>query len=421
MKKYYTLSFTILFALCCLFKAKAQQYIWTQKANYGGAASAAVAGFSIGNKGYFCGGLNSSNVAQKDVWEYDPGNDTWTQKADAGTLTRYSATGFSIGNKGYLCLGWELIGQNALNDLWEFDPVQNSWSAKSNFSGSARYLAVAFVVNNKAYVGLGYGPVQDDFYEYDPFNDTWTVLTNVFPGGARTSARAFSITYTILGTTYEKGYVTAGSLNPNANTQLANDLWEFTPGSTAGSGTWMAKTNFPGSPRFAPFAFALTNKGYVGGGLGTGQTIYNDFFEYDPVTNSWTPRTAFPGMNKIGAKTFVIGNKAYVGTGQDLSVYYPEFYEYGPDATALPEHFNSNQIQVYTINGNQVRFNFSDLSNLQCTVKIYSIEGKLLKDIENLKVLKFVDVAFEDNPQGIYSYLIYSENKLLKSGKFYFN
>ena len=316
----------------------AQQYAWTQKTDFAGGLRAGCSAFSIGNKAYYSCGLDDALNAYNDLWEYDRANDSWTQKNSLPGSTRYSACGFAIGNYGYVCVGWECYGcpQNTLTDLWQYDPAANSWAAKANFTGSGRYTAIAFVIGTKAYLGTGYSPLMDDFYEYDATTDTWTILANTFPGGARQSATSFSIAFTISGNPYQCGYVCCGALN-NTGTTCANDLWEFTPGAVAGSGTWSQKANFPGIARYAPFAFSINDKGYAGGGLNqTGSTNYfNDFYEYDPVLNSWSIKDSFPGSNRIHPASCTIGNAGYAGTGQFISgTFSDEMWQYAPAGIA---------------------------------------------------------------------------------------
>lgn len=46
-------------------------------------------------------------------------------------------------------------------------------------------------------------------------------------------------------------------------------------------------SDFPGEARNNAIAFVLNGKGYVG--LGTNSTtMFKDFYEYDPATDTWT-------------------------------------------------------------------------------------------------------------------------------------
>jgi len=133
------------------------QGVWTQKASLAGTFRYKAVGFSIGNKGYIALGKFSNNL--KDLWEYDPANDTWTRKADFGGEARFGAFAFTIGNKAYVGGGDAGTAQlpNYKNDFWEYDPALDKWTEKSNFAGGLRCAAVAFCIAGKGYVSMGDG------------------------------------------------------------------------------------------------------------------------------------------------------------------------------------------------------------------------------------------------------------------------
>ncbi len=193
--------------------------IWTQKANFGGAARAGSVGFSIGTKGYIGTGYCNDGTTEfytKDFWEYDPGIDSWSKLADFGGTARGSATGFSIGTKGYIGTG----GDNVtifMKDFWEFDPGINSWSQKADFGGTARTGAVGFAIETKGYIGTG--RYNNDFWEYDPGINSWS--EKAYCGGTgRDAAAGFSI-----GT---KGYIGTGD-----EEIWSKDFWEYSPSSVS--------------------------------------------------------------------------------------------------------------------------------------------------------------------------------------------
>ena len=79
MKKIIPLIIIILLAVCLSFSYS--QGVWTQKTDFGGGNRFGAIGFSIGLKEYIGTGWDD-NGFKKDLWEYDPANDSWTQKAD---------------------------------------------------------------------------------------------------------------------------------------------------------------------------------------------------------------------------------------------------------------------------------------------------------------------------------------------------
>ncbi len=98
---------------------------------------------------------------------------------------------------------------------------------------------------------------------------------------------------------------------------------------TFSNSVWNQKASLPDVGRHRGTGIAIGDKGYIGLGHrnGTGLNIvYQDWWEYDPATNSWTQKADFPALN-YGALAFAIGNKGYVGGGVFLS---DEFYEFDP-------------------------------------------------------------------------------------------
>ena len=106
--------------------------------------------------------------------------------------------------------------------------------------------------------------------------------------------------------------------------------------------TWTRKNDFPGIGRYKAVAFSANGKGYFGTGaygdiLGRPDYL-NDFWEYDPATDSWTQKKDVPGLARAGAVAFSINNQGFVGTGtnnidwsQDLNYHHlSDFYRYDP-------------------------------------------------------------------------------------------
>lgn len=92
-------------------------------------------------------------------------------------------------------------------------------------------------------------------------------------------------------------------------------------------GAWTRKADLDDRGRQYPFCFTIGNKAYVG----TGQTPFgyvNNFWEYDPSTDTWTQKPAFGGTGRKYSAYFSIGNKGYVGTGLDSDGKRKDFWEY---------------------------------------------------------------------------------------------
>lgn len=104
----------------------------------------------------------------------------------------------------------------------------------------------------------------------------------------------------------DKGYIGTGS-SEVGNLQ---DFWEYDPATE----TWTRKADLPVALS-ASFGFSIGNKGYVGAGQSSGGELVRDFWEYDPGTNTWTKKANYPGSGLWGASGFSIGEYGYAGTG----------------------------------------------------------------------------------------------------------
>lgn len=297
---------------------------WCRELNFGGGIRTYGVGFSIGNKGYVGTGIGYSSglVYYEDFWEFDPALSTWTQKADLGGnginmnlgLQRVNAVGFSIGSKGYIGTGQKSGGTTPdqfLKDFWEYTPASNSWLRKADCSDTTRHYAVGFSIGNKGYVGTGQpasSGLQADFWEYDPATDVWTRKADLVP---RHSGVGFSIG--------NKGYFGTGI---GISGTKHNDFYEFDPTDASTGldangnplGKWTIKGNVPVLPRYGSVGLSIGNKGYVCAGF-NGQIYFNDFYEYDPNLDHWDTIPELDGGKREYAVGFSIENKGYVGTG----------------------------------------------------------------------------------------------------------
>lgn len=92
---------------------------------------------------------------------------------------------------------------------------------------------------------------------------------------------------------------------------------------------WIQRTNFGGVGRHRASGFSIGNRGYIGIGHVNGNNInisYNDFWSYDPSSDSWTQIANYPVPN-YGAIAFSTSTRGYIGGGAALN---SEFYEYNP-------------------------------------------------------------------------------------------
>ncbi len=203
--------------------------------------------------------------------------------------------------------------------LFFFSSVSNlfaslAWTRMADFGGGNRDFAFGFSVGSYGYAGTGRNPTgQNDFWQYDPALNVWTQKA-AYPGSGRYGMVGFAIG--------NYGYAGTGWSGIGGGSNQYNDFWQYDPGTN----TWLQKANFGGTGRYSAVGFAIGNKGYIGLGY---SPLKRDFWEYDPVTDTWTPKADFP-MLRQAATGFAIGNKGYIGTGYMNGVSYTDFYEFDP-------------------------------------------------------------------------------------------
>ena len=108
-----------------------------------------------------------------------------------------------------------------------------------------------------------------------------------------------------------KIYIGCGS-NDNGN---LGDWWEY----DILNDIWTQKTDIIGNDRHHPFYFGIGDYAYVGFGHGSvpgpgsnlsaNSYIYNDFYRYDPNTDTWMQLTDFPSEARVAGTQFSYNGK----------------------------------------------------------------------------------------------------------------
>lgn len=354
---------TILMAFIILFSGSASysQKDWGSLGNYPGTPREQAVSFTIGGKGYFGMGRDSTGY-KKDFWEYDISTNTWTQLSNFAGDERFSAVGFEINGKGYIGIGGN--ASQDLNDFWEYEPVTDTWTQKANFGGVARKYAVGFSINDKGYIGLGH--LGNDFWEYDPLIDKWTRKAD-FLGVIRWGAVGFSIG--------SKGYVGTGMYVAEGNKK---DFWEYDPKSNI----WTQLADLGGIQRAWAVGFSIGDKGYIGVGYDISSSNYgrlSDFWEYDTLLNQWTEIAEYRGGVVDNPTYFSNDTIAIVGTGMGAkNESKKDFYIY-PSAYSFIERnsFESN-LAVFPNPANEIiSFIIDQKKELDLDYVIYDYLGSI--------------------------------------------
>jgi len=248
-------------------------------------------------------------------------NGQWVQQSDVSGSKRFAAVDFTVGGQVYILGGiiQNVSTYSAFDNLWMYDPQNDSWAQMSPYPGGKIYAGISFIVNDTVYVGLGAnenGVQNNQLWAYDWQNDQWTQKAN-FPGNVRNFAFSFS--------SDNKGFVGAG-VNFTGGLNNLNDFWQYDPSTDS----WMQLANYPGGGRVGMTAMTIDDKGFVGMG-DDGSFFYTDFYQYDIDISAWVPVTAFPGNNRSFYATTSVDGKGYLMGGESINGGYTnEMWSYDP-------------------------------------------------------------------------------------------
>jgi hypothetical protein len=104
----------------------------------------------------------------------------------------------------------------------------------------------------------------------------------------------------------------------------SNEFYRYNPLTDS----WTKLANFPATFRYNAVFFALGNYIYFGTG-NNGSFYYNDIWRYDPLANTWMQVSLIPVERGFGV-AFTANGKAYIGYGRKDGIDLYDFYEFDP-------------------------------------------------------------------------------------------
>ncbi|MFI5203478.1 MAG: kelch repeat-containing protein [Flavobacteriales bacterium] len=194
----------------------------------------------------------------------------------------------------------------------------DTWAQRDSIKGPPKSACVAFTAYTSGFVGGGFDlfEYKRSFYRYDPAVDDWDQLSSLGDTTGSGLERSSAVAFSI----NNMGYVGLGQgLNP-----FFDDFWQYDPATDS----WTQVADFGGTARTMAVGFAIDTAGYVGTGADA-NGFKNDFWRYSPATNTWYPIAAFPGSPRRLAVGIAVGNVGYVGTGDD-GTFKKDFWKYTP-------------------------------------------------------------------------------------------
>jgi N-acetylneuraminic acid mutarotase len=372
------------FYLVTMFTLNIANAQWIQKSSMYDNGRVSAIGCTSNGRGYVGLGQIADGTYINDLWEYEPLSNIWIKKADFPGGGRNGAVAYSIKGKIYVCFGFD-NSHKCNNDIWEFNPLNNTWTRKAVFPGQARYNARGFVMSDSLlYIGTGTYNVSnnylDDFWMYNPSNNTWTQKAN-FPGSKRMAAASFEIN--------GFGFLGCGLYDSNTPKK---DFWKYNPAND----NWTSISDFPATARVGQVSFVINNEGYVG----TGDDYSNiniDFWKYNPSKESWVHVASPPTEVRLSGISFTIGNIGYIGTGWNKSIYFSDMWAFNPDDSEINDIL---KCKIYPIPAKtSITIEFSQ-SPKETAMTIYNVIGQefIIQKLVNTRT----NIDIQDLASGIY-------------------
>jgi N-acetylneuraminic acid mutarotase len=227
---------------------------WSQLSDFPGGERGYAYGVAVGDKAYIGFGSDLNGMYPIDWWEYNMISDIWTQKANFPNIGRNHPAMVNVGDKIFIGCGSNNTGN--LGDWWEYDIPNDVWQQKIDLPANDRHHPFYFGIGNYAYVGFGHGSVigpgsnpnsnsniYNDFYRYDPSNDSWLQLSD-FPSESRVAGTQFSYN--------GKGYILSGD-GDNHGPLDSGEFWEY----ETSNDSWLQLNSHPGDAIWAPGNFVI--------------------------------------------------------------------------------------------------------------------------------------------------------------------
>ncbi len=306
--------------------------VWLQRTGINYRNLVKSANFQIGNFGYRCNG--SLNVSSTDsCFRINLKTLTWEPVANLPASPRYGNTGFAIGGYGYEVSYDGTLNQN---QLWRYDASNDTWIQKALFPGNARIGSSSFVLNNKAYVICGYKVVastaiyNNECWEYDPANDTWTQRTSM-PGLERIRGAAFAVN----GFGYYGGGWQVTNLFDYYKYDPINDSWSVIP-------------SIPGNPNvYLPQTFVRDNDGYLLAGNNP-----SFVYKYNSISNSWDSAVMIINQQILDGVCFINGDSVLSCHSSNQINAYPDIWymRFAPSSIPVSTQQNASAEKMIDVN-----------------------------------------------------------------------
>lgn len=293
-----------------LFEIFESKGIWHEKNSFPGSYRFGALSFSTDENGFVGLGSDSDLRDLKDIWKYNPSNDTWTRLNDFPGYKSFVHSSFVIESKVFVLVDSARNYFDFNPELWEYEIESDTWTktetTAADITGGDPYPYYS-VYASVSYQSKGIVGIITDYYdgssgysnfkEYDPVSGEWeNIITNGYGG--------------------ERNYL--ATLASSAIHFISFDSLRRFDIPTA---EWSAEVIPSINILFDGFSFSSSN-GNLYFGLGSYLEVeFNNVWGYSLSTHTWFPVSPSPFMRRSYFRgsmcNFTVNNKCYFIFGED--------------------------------------------------------------------------------------------------------
>ncbi len=231
---------------------------------------------------------------------------TWMQLDDFPGTRRDDGAAVVVNSTAYFGTGLQ-EGWSSTTDWYALDMSNLKWrTVKAMPDNTERQYANAFAGPDAFYVfgGIGPGAALNNLYRYDINSDTWAEKTPK-PGKGLIGAACLPFG--------NKVFIVGGKVHHDS--VPTSEVWEY----NTDNDLWQRRKDLPFAARWRSAGCSLGPYGYLAGGVGAGDFLFNKMYRYDPGTDTWDSLGVLPQVPVFYPSLQPLLNKLIFFGGQDSS------------------------------------------------------------------------------------------------------
>ncbi len=272
-----------------------------------------------------------------DFYAFNFNTELWTEVASIpfGVRRQY-ATAETYNSEGYVFGGYNDQGE-FLKDLWRYNPVQNSWFYLGQAPFEGRSGMESFVIDDELFIVGGRtenSAASNEVWAYNFITSTWSAKNDLPNEGIW---RGFSAVY--------NGVGIIGMGSDSTNTRRG-EIYFYDPSIDF----WIEMTALETAPLNYPSVSQIDDRVYVYGGEDTTGTLLNDFRYLDLTNMNWNTLNSFPQDARRGCMAFASSTDFFIATGLTTTERLDETWV-ARNVVGLNELPQSDVLKLYVSNG----------------------------------------------------------------------